>query len=107
METYAAENNNRFAQGGGGSGGGGSITTSNFNEWGFPTRVAVNEYEDRIEMLYKQQRQIVNHSFLPNAHIEDERVYKIVFSVKDGKLHKSEPIYGKIVPAHHEFYEFD
>ena len=37
----------------------------------------------------------------------EERIFKIVFSVVDGKWNKSERVYGKIVEAQKEEYTFD
>jgi hypothetical protein len=42
---------------------------------------------------------------MPPYH--DERAVKIVYSCVDGKWNKSEPIYGKIIPAQDEYFEFE
>lgn len=78
-------------------------TTTTLNQWSLPIRVDVLEHPDRIDMIYKQVSNIHPHFFSS----PEERVFKIVFSCVDGKFHKSEPIYGKIVPASEEHYEFE
>jgi hypothetical protein len=83
----------------------GTATTSNFNQWSHPERIEVNEYPDHIEMIYKQTSMITLTSF--HAPPPQERVFMIIFSCIDGKWNKSEPIYGKIVPAQNEYYEFN
>lgn len=65
----------------------------------------VNEVGETIEMIYTQTSQYSRTGGLPPYH--DERAVKIVYSCKDGKWHKSEPIYGKIIPAQDEYYEFE
>ncbi len=82
-----------------------NINTSTMT-WGYPERVAVNEVGETIEMIYKQTSMITYTGSFPDQRAE-ERVYKIVYSCKDGKWHKSEPIYGKIVPPQQEQYEFE
>ena len=54
--------------------------------WSGPTRLQVNELNDSIEMIYEETS-------------PEKRYFKIIFSCVDGKWNKSEPIYGKIVPA--------
>lgn len=80
-------------------------------EWNEPKRVEINEYPDSIEMIYTQEG--VDYSkthftvyppFPPERH---RRTFKIVYSCVDGKWNKSEPIYGKIIPATKEIYEFE
>lgn len=60
--------------------------------------VNTEEFADRLEFTYKE------YSML--SHIPP-KVYKIVFSCKDGQWHKSEKIYGRIIPAQDEHYDFD
>ena len=80
-------------------------TTTNINMWSEPRRIRVDEYSNRVEMILKQTSLIQNSIYPPRE--PEERVFKIVFSCKDGKWHKSEPIYGKIIPANDESYEFE
>lgn len=76
----------------------------NWNIWSEPKRVAVNEVGDSIEMLYKQTSLVAYTVFPPTP--PEERVFKTVYSCVDGKWHKSEPIFGKIIPPQSEYYEF-
>ena len=78
-------------------------TTINLNPWGYPEFVKFIEYSDKVEVFYKQHRMI---NSWPNP-ADQERVYKIIFSCKDGAWHKSDPIYGKIIPAQSEYLEFE
>lgn len=85
---------------------GSTSSTSNYPfgpHWTTPERIKVNEHIDSIEMIYKQSS-YYNSSPCP---ISIERVYKIIFSCTDGKWNKSEPIYGEIIPAQEEYYEFE
>lgn len=77
-------------------------STTTIDLWSIPERVEVNEYMDRIEFVYKQTSSVTFTSTQPLG----TRCYKIVFSVVDGKWHKSEPIFGKIIPKQEEHYEF-
>lgn len=77
--------------------------TSNF--WSSPQLVSVHEVGETVEMIYKQTSTL-NLAIYPSRPPE-ERVYKIVYSCKDGKWHKSDPIYGKIIPAQSEYFEFE
>lgn len=81
-----------------------SNNTSMFN-WGNPERLKVEEYQDKIEMIYKQTSTIVFTSYpSPPPAV---RLFKIIFSCVDGKWNKSAPIFGKIIPAQDEYYEFE
>lgn len=80
-----------------------SGTTANLNPWGYFKFVKFIEYPDRIEVFYKQHR-IINTWPVPP---DTERVYKIIFSCKGGVWHKSDPIYGKVIPPQEETYEFE
>jgi hypothetical protein len=75
-----------------------------FNQWSNPERIKVIEVGESIEMIYKQTSMIYNSGGFNNR--PNERIFKIVFSCVDGKWNKSEPIFGKIVPAAEETYEF-
>jgi hypothetical protein len=79
-------------------------TTIRLDDWLPPTRISVTEFEDRIEMLYKQV--FLQTLSFGNHLSQKERVFKIVYSCVDGKWNKSEPIYGEIIPAKDEYYEF-
>jgi len=80
-------------------------TSLTYNMWGMPERVEVNEYQDHIEMIFKETSNITYTVWPPRP--SDERCYKIIFSCVDGKWNKSEPIYGKIISAQPETYEFE
>lgn len=73
--------------------------------WSHPERVSVQEYEDRIEMVYKVTS-MVTYTIYP-APPPEVKIFKIIFSCVDGKWNKSEPIYGKIIPSQEENYEFE
>ncbi len=73
--------------------------------WEEPVRVRVDEYSDRIEMIYKQSLS-TTYTILQEWEPES-RVFKIVFSCVDGKWNKSNRIYGKIIHSCEESYEFD
>lgn len=79
--------------------------TATFNTWSVPTRIAVNEFSDRIEMIYKETSMMTLTAY-PSPPPE-ERVFKVVFSCVDGKWDKSERIYGDIIPATTEGYQFE
>ena len=81
----------------------GTAITNLINNWSTNERLEVNEVGETIEMIYKQT---LSFSYWP-APPTEERVFKIVYSCIDGKWNKSEPIYGKIVPAQDEYFEFD
>jgi len=60
--------------------------------------VKIVENCDSIELIYKEN---------PNVNYFNQfKVFKIVFSCKDGKWNKSERIYGSIIPESQEDYEF-
>ena len=75
------------------------------NEWGDPVLLSTFEEGESVCFIYKQTSRLTYTILSVNKLAE--RVYKIVFSCKDGKWNKSEPIYGKIVPAVAEYYKFD
>ena len=79
--------------------------TTNINTWNYPERIEVIEVGESIEMIYKQTSSFYRTGGL--APYSDERLYKIVYSCVDGKWNKSEPIYGKIIAAQDEYYEFE
>lgn len=81
-----------------------SSGTSSFNNWHAPVRIDVIENNDSIEFIYKQTSIIGYTSFPPPP--PETMVFKIVFSCVNGKWNKSDRIYGKIIPASNETYEF-
>ena len=74
--------------------------------WSTPERVDVIEHHDRIEFVYKQVSMVTFTSGY-NPQPLGKRCYKIIFSVVDGRWHKSDPIFGKIIPQQEETYEFE
>lgn len=78
--------------------------TSHLETWSYPERVEVNEVGESIEMIYKQTS-MLTYTVYPSPPPE-VKVFKIVYSCVDGKWNKSEPIYGRIIPAQNEYFEF-
>ncbi len=78
--------------------------TTIINTWLEPQRINIIENKDSIEMIYKETS-MLSHTVYPPPPPEC-RVFKIIFSCKDGVWNKSERIYGKIIPATMEKYEF-
>lgn len=84
---------------------GGSSDTTSFGLWGTPYLIETREVGESIEMIYKQVSNMSITIYPPPP--PQVRVFKIVYSCKDGKWHKSEPIFGRIVPPTEEQYDFD
>lgn len=80
-------------------------TSATISQWNPPQFVSANEVGETIEMIYKQTSMFSRTGGLPPYH--DERAVKIIYSCVDGKWNKSEPIYGKIIPAQEECFEFE
>lgn len=80
---------------------------TSFENWSTPERVDVIDTGNSIEMVYVQYSICSvwagSHHPIPSS----KRVFKIVYSCKNGQWHKSDPIYGTIVPAQKEYYEFE
>ena len=68
-------------------------------------RVSVREVGDTIEMAYIETSNLAIAVYPPRPL--ERRVFKIVYSCKEGKWNKSERIYGKILPAQNENYYFE
>lgn len=84
-------------------------STTRFNEdfmWSSPYLIKTEEVGETIELTYKQTSMIINYLGSRNNK-PDERVFKKIYSCKDGKWNKSERIYGKIVPTTEESYLFE
>ena len=73
------------------------------SEWSEPKMVDVIDTGSSIEMTYVQNRNID----LWGGWSQEKRVFKIVYSCVNGMWNKSEPIYGKIIPAQEEYYDFE
>lgn len=85
-----------------------TTTTTSFyrsQEWSEPELMEVNETEESIELIYREKSMNMLMTYPPKY--QDDRIFKIIFSCKDGKWNKSERIYGKIIPAVEETYEFE
>ena len=70
-------------------------------------QLEVKEVGETIEMIYKET---LNTNYTSTIYLTpnfQERIFKIVYSCVDGKWNKSERIYGEIVPAQEEYYDFD
>ena len=77
-----------------------SITSSTYHlPIPLPELVLTIINDDCIECVFKQN----NHKW-PN---EGDSVFKVIFSCKEGKWHKSEPIFGLIIPASKEEFYFE
>jgi hypothetical protein len=83
----------------------GSTTLINIiNQYTIPEHVKTEILEDSIEIFYKEY-------LMPSGFniysLEQQKCFKIIYSCIDGKWNISERIYGKIIPAHDEYFEFD
>lgn len=68
-----------------------------------PELISTLVKKDSIELIYKQEVEQIFETFLNMKPI----VYKVIYSCKNGKWHESERIYGEIIPATEEHYEFN
>lgn len=82
-----------------------STTTAGMHNWNYPEFKEVKEVGETVEMVYTQTSTFSRLGGMPPYH--DERVFKIVYSCVEGKWNKSEPVYGKIIAAEDEYYEFE
>ena len=83
---------------------GSSETTLIVEHWGTPNRISVEEVGESIEMVFEQTLSYIGYYA---TQPETRRVYKIIYSCVDGKWNKSEPVFGRIVPAQCEKFCFD
>jgi len=85
---------------------GANTGTSDYNRWNHPEIIEVREVGETIEIIYKQTSSSFSDArglpTYPNV-----RLFKIVYSCVDGKCNKSQPIFGKIIPAQGESYQFE
>ena len=81
-----------------------STHTLPFNNWFEPEFLSVEVVGKTIEMIYKETS-MITHTTYPQAPPE-ERVFKIIYSCVEGKWNVSERIYGNIIKATEETYEF-
>jgi|GEM_PF-1604150 len=80
-----------------------STGTSYLNLYNQPVLKETREIGETIEMIYEEESMA---TYTLGSWVNPRQVFKIIFSCKDGKWHKSERIYGKIIPAQSEYYEF-
>lgn len=78
--------------------------TTNLNQWSEPNRLEVNEYCDKIEMIF-EETSLMNLSNYPQQKT-NKRYFKIIFSCVDGKWNKSERIYGRKIESQ-SYFQFD
>lgn len=71
------------------------------NTWSSPVLVDTIVKADSIELIYTQYNLINLSTSEPFR-----KAFKIIFSCKDGKWHKSEPIEGTVTPPQTETYAF-
>jgi hypothetical protein len=96
---------------------GGSITISSSTagtssgyylkeEWSEPQLVDVDEGENYLALTYTQSKVSCFYTGYSATHsdVGSRRVYKIIYSCRGGKWHKSDKIYGKIIPPTKEAY---
>ncbi len=70
----------------------------------------IDHYEDgdSLVMVYRQDPNCTYAGSVGvSTYSYDPVIYKIVYSVKDGKWHRSDAIYGTFVHAVEEGYEFN
>jgi hypothetical protein len=63
------------------------------------TILETNVFDDSIEIIY-------NEFPVYPTNLSTNKVFKIIYSCEDGKWNVSDKIYGTIIPATHETYEF-
>ena len=82
-------------------------TTSSAISGSFIEQLEVKEVGESIEIIYKETlNSNYCYTIYPTPQPET-RIFKIIYSCVDGKWNKSERIYGEIVPAQEEYYNFD
>lgn len=81
-----------------------TATTITFSSYYYnaPERIKVTVFHDHIEIIYKETRRVTIYPEQPDG----ARVFKVIFSCIDGKWDESERIYGDVLPATDESYEF-
>ena len=82
-----------------------NLTNTSLNYWNEMILQEVKEVGESIEVIYTQQLCYTMLGGFPPY--SDKRAVKIIYSCIDGKWNKSNPIYGKIIPAKDEYYEFE
>ena len=82
-----------------------TTVTTKIDMYSTPVFIKVEEVGETIEFIYKETC-MITYTVYPSPPPE-KRVFKIVYSCKDGKWNKSDRIYGTITPAQEETYEFE
>jgi hypothetical protein len=80
------------------------VYNNTMSMWGTPELVSAQEVGLSIELVYVQRSTMSFTNF--GAVGQSRRVYKIIYSCKNGMLHKSAPIEGQIIPSTEEQYSF-
>ena len=80
-----------------------NINNNSFTQWVNMGLISAEEIGDTVEMVWKER---LNYWSSTSDLSNSVRVYKVIYSCKDGKWHKSDRIYGKVIPAKGETYEF-
>jgi hypothetical protein len=83
----------------------GITTETTSSMYNLPVLIEANEVGESVEFTYKEVAAFSYTSFPPSY--PPDRVFKIVFSCVNGKWNKSGRIYGRIIAASKETYEFD
>jgi len=78
--------------------------TATLNQWSEPIRLEVNEYPEKIEMIFEETSLVALAVYPPRP--PEKRYFKIIFSCVDGKWNKSERIYGRKIESE-SYFEFD
>lgn len=81
-----------------------TTTFSTFPKYYTEKMVSFEEFENRIEVVYTEKSDLCYTTYPPTY--PERRVYKIIYSIVDGKWNKSDKIYGEIIPVQGETYEF-
>ena len=85
----------------------GSTISEYVTGWSDPEAIDFKEVGESIEIIYKEKSNMRFFVDFNELIKNNEKVFKIIFSCKDGKWHKSERIYGNIIPSSDETYEFN
>lgn len=80
-------------------------TISIIDKWNTPKRIMMKKIGESVEIIYKETSDYYSGNGI--ISLPKERVFKIVYCVVDGKWNESERIYGNIIPAKDEDYEFE
>ena len=79
--------------------------TMSWNPWSYPSLIDTIVRQESIELVYRQDENIIattTFDFNPPRI----KIFKVIYSCKKGKWHKSERIEGSYISASDETYEF-